>query len=119
MGIIISGWSELTIDRSSKNALITGPLPYRWIFPRASLVVHHGGAGTTAEVIRAKKPMVVCPYNVDQPFWAKQCYRLGISTKPIPFTKMNPRKLSISINEILNDIKEVKLVITTSNIVKS
>ncbi|WP_418930443.1 glycosyltransferase [Gordonia hongkongensis] len=41
-------------------------------------MVHHGGAGTTAAVLRAGRPSVVCWYGADQPFWGAELERLGV-----------------------------------------
>ena len=41
--------------------------PYAQLFPHAAAIVHQGGVGTTAEAIRAGRPMLVMPYSVDQP----------------------------------------------------
>ncbi len=41
--------------------------PYSALFSRASLVVHQGGVGTTAQCLRAGKPMLIMPYSHDQP----------------------------------------------------
>jgi UDP:flavonoid glycosyltransferase YjiC (YdhE family) len=40
--------------------------PYSAVFPRAAAVVHQGGVGTTAQAMRAGKPMLVMPYSHDQ-----------------------------------------------------
>jgi UDP:flavonoid glycosyltransferase YjiC (YdhE family) len=53
--------------------------PYSKLFPRASLVVHQGGVGTTAHVLRAGKPMLVMPYSHDQPDNARRVRRLGVA----------------------------------------
>jgi UDP:flavonoid glycosyltransferase YjiC (YdhE family) len=41
--------------------------PYSALFSRASLVVHQGGVGTTAQCLRAGKPMLIVPFSHDQP----------------------------------------------------
>jgi UDP:flavonoid glycosyltransferase YjiC (YdhE family) len=41
--------------------------PYSEIFPLASVVVHQGGSGTTAQALRAGKPMLFVPWGWDQP----------------------------------------------------
>jgi UDP:flavonoid glycosyltransferase YjiC (YdhE family) len=41
--------------------------PYSALFNRASLVVHQGGVGTTAQCLRAGKPMLIVPFSHDQP----------------------------------------------------
>jgi UDP:flavonoid glycosyltransferase YjiC (YdhE family) len=41
--------------------------PHAAVFPRAAVVVHQGGIGTTGEAMRAGRPMLVVPYSHDQP----------------------------------------------------
>lgn len=41
-------------------------MDYSWLFPRTAAVIHHGGAGTVAEVLRAGVPSVVLPCFADQ-----------------------------------------------------
>ncbi|MEO8432392.1 MAG: glycosyltransferase [Acidobacteriota bacterium] len=49
------------------------------IFPRASVVVHPGGIGTTAQALLAGKPMLVVPWAFDQPDNAARLVRLGVA----------------------------------------
>ncbi|MGB6694095.1 MAG: glycosyltransferase [Terracidiphilus sp.] len=53
--------------------------PYSGLFPRASLVVHQGGVGTTAQCLRAGRPMLIMPYSHDQPDNARRMSRLGVA----------------------------------------
>jgi UDP:flavonoid glycosyltransferase YjiC (YdhE family) len=53
--------------------------PHSAIFPRACAVVHQGGIGTTAEAMRAGRPMLVVPYSHDQPDHAARLVRLGVA----------------------------------------
>jgi rhamnosyltransferase subunit B len=53
--------------------------PYSKIFPRASVIVHQGGIGTTAQALRAGRPMLVMPYSHDQPDNARRVQRLGVA----------------------------------------
>jgi rhamnosyltransferase subunit B len=48
------------------------------LFPRASAVVHQGGIGTIGQALRAGRPMLVMPYNFDQPDNAARIARLGV-----------------------------------------
>ena len=52
--------------------------PYSEIFPRAAAIAHQGGVGTTAQAMRAGKPMLVMPFSHDQPDHAARMERLGI-----------------------------------------
>ncbi len=53
--------------------------PYSALFPRAALVVHQGGVGTTAQCLRAGKPMLIMPYSHDQPDNARRVRRLKVA----------------------------------------
>jgi UDP:flavonoid glycosyltransferase YjiC (YdhE family) len=56
-------------------------LPYAshaQLFPRASVIIHHGGIGTTGQALRAGKPMLVVPYGGDQFDNGARVERLGV-----------------------------------------
>ncbi len=53
--------------------------PYSVLFPRVALVVHQGGVGTTAQCLRAGRPMLIMPYSHDQPDNARRMKRLGVA----------------------------------------
>ena len=53
--------------------------PYSALFSRAALVVHQGGVGTTAQCLRAGKPMLIMPYSHDQPDNARRMKRLKVA----------------------------------------
>jgi rhamnosyltransferase subunit B len=52
--------------------------PFSALFSRASMVVHQGGVGTTAQCLRAGKPMLIMPYSHDQPDNARRMRRLKV-----------------------------------------
>ena len=52
--------------------------PYSALFGRASMVVHQGGVGTTAQCLRAGKPMLIMPYSHDQPDNGRRVRRLKV-----------------------------------------
>ena len=53
--------------------------PYSQIFPQASVIIHQAGIGTTAQALRAGRPMLVMPYSHDQPDNARRVRRLGVA----------------------------------------
>ena len=53
--------------------------PYSALFPRARMVVHQGGVGTTAQCLRAGRPMLIMPYSHDQPDNARRMRRMGVA----------------------------------------
>jgi rhamnosyltransferase subunit B len=62
-----------------KSICVAEYAPYSKLFPRASLVVHQGGVGTTAQCLRAGRPMLIMPYSHDQPDNARRMRRLGVA----------------------------------------
>lgn len=57
---------------------------YSQVFPHAAAIVHQGGMGTTAQAMRAGKPMIVVPHGFDQPDNAARIKRLGLSRTIYP-----------------------------------
>lgn len=53
--------------------------PFSKIFPLASVVIHQAGIGTTAQALRAGRPMLVMPYSHDQPDNARRVRKLGVA----------------------------------------
>ncbi len=63
----------------SQDIFTTAYAPFSTLFPRAALIVHQGGVGTTAQALRAGKPMLIMPYSHDQPDNARRMRRLGVA----------------------------------------
>jgi sterol 3beta-glucosyltransferase len=80
--VIQTGWTGLGASAESSSVLVTGFCPHSWLFPQSSLVVHHGGAGTTAAALRAGVPTVVIPHMLDQPVWGELSRASGCSRRP-------------------------------------
>jgi rhamnosyltransferase subunit B len=53
-------------------------LPYAAIFPHAAAIIHQGGVGTTAQALRAGRPMLIVPFAHDQFDNAARIVRLGV-----------------------------------------
>jgi UDP:flavonoid glycosyltransferase YjiC (YdhE family) len=62
-----------------KSICVAEYAPYSGLFPRTSLVVHQGGVGTTAQCLRAGRPMLIMPYSHDQPDNARRMRRMGVA----------------------------------------
>jgi UDP:flavonoid glycosyltransferase YjiC (YdhE family) len=70
---------NLSKHRVSKNICIVPYAPYSKLFLKALALIHQGGVGTTAQALRAGKPMIVMPYSHDQPDNARRVRRLGVA----------------------------------------
>ena len=79
---------------SSPGLIRIGAVDHRALFPRAALVVHHGGSGTTHAVVAAGVPSLVIPHVGDQPYWADRLRRLGVAAEPQPVRGLNAEPLA-------------------------
>lgn len=101
-GVIASGWGGLKAAQSDDMYMIDAA-PHDWLFPHMAAVVHHGGAGTTAAGFRAGVPSVICPFGVDQPWFAQLSVRLGVGATPVPRRRMTVERLARSIRQAVED----------------
>lgn len=76
--------------------------PYSKLFSSASLVVHQGGVGTTAQCLKAARPMLIMPYSHDQPDNARRMKRLGVA-KVIQKSKYKLSPVVHKVRAILDD----------------
>lgn len=101
---VIQGWDEALRDlQLPETVCAIGSMPHAWLFDQVSMVIHHGGFGTTAVVLRAGVPGIVIPHVIDQFYWGQRVYELGVSPKWIPRGKLNPENLSDAILQARND----------------
>ena len=102
-GIIATGWGGLNASNLPETIFRVEHVPHDWLFDRVTVVVHHGGAGTTAAGLRAGKPTIICPFFGDQPFWGKRVFELGVGPPPIPQKKLSVEKLAQAIRTAVTD----------------
>jgi sterol 3beta-glucosyltransferase len=88
------GWSKITKAMLPDNFFVVGETPHAWLFPLTSMVIHHGGAGTTHSAARAGVPSVPLPIGTDQFFWASRLAAAGVAPKYMRGTKIDDRSLA-------------------------
>ncbi|WP_426127660.1 glycosyltransferase [Pararhizobium sp. PWRC1-1] len=88
-GVLAFGGGALSAEQRARHVHIIRDAPHDRLFPHMHAIIHHGGAGTTAASLRAGKPMVICPFFGDQPFWARRVQELGVGFP------LNRRALSV------------------------
>ncbi len=93
-GLIATGWGGMSVMNVPENVFVLDAAPHGWLFPRMTAVVHHGGAGTTAEGLRAGVPTAVIPFIVDQLFWGKRVQALGVGPEPIRAKQLSADNLA-------------------------
>jgi len=100
----------LLVGRDPRNALQDLPegvaafeyAAYSELFPRAAAIVHQGGAGTTAQALRAGKPMLIVPFAHDQPDHAERITRRGLGLH-LPRSQDTPERMLPLIGTLLAD----------------
>lgn len=91
------GWSGVNSLNLPPNFCVIGDIPHDWLFPRTSLVIRHGGSGTTHSAARAGVPSVVLPFGADQFFWAEQLRQWGTAPAAVSIRSVNAAALSRAI----------------------
>lgn len=71
---------------AAPDVFVAGYAAYSRLFPRARVVVHHGGIGTAQQALRAGVPQLVVPQFGDQPDNARRLRALGV-TRAVPFKR--------------------------------
>lgn len=90
-------------ERLPDSVLAWNYLPYASLFPHAAVVVHQGGAGTTAQVLRAGRPMVIIPFAHDQFDNAARMRRLGIA-RVVSRSRLSTVRLASAIADVSSDL---------------
>jgi vancomycin aglycone glucosyltransferase len=82
--IVSRGWADLSVADGEPGCLAIGEANLQALFRRVAVVVHHGGAGTTALAALAGAPQVVVPQIYDQYYWAQRVHDLDIGAAHPP-----------------------------------
>jgi len=91
------GWSGADTSELPANFFVVGDAPHDWLFPRTSLVIHHGGSGTSHSATCAGIPSVVVPFAGDQYFWADRLKQIGVAPQALNGRSLRAQDLARSI----------------------
>jgi UDP:flavonoid glycosyltransferase YjiC (YdhE family) len=97
-GIMISGFGGLRGIDLPSNILRVDSVPYDWLLPRVAAMVHHGGAGSTASVLRAGVPSFAVPFGYEQGLWGRRIARLGAGPPPLAPARLTADTLAAAID---------------------
>ncbi|MTH54276.1 glycosyltransferase [Bacillus mangrovi] len=102
-GILATGWNGLAeSEEIPEDVFILKSAPHSWLFPKMAAVIHHGGAGTTAEGLRAGIPSIIVPHSNDQFAWGRRVRELGVGPEPIRRKQLTAEKLTAAVNRALH-----------------
>jgi UDP:flavonoid glycosyltransferase YjiC (YdhE family) len=76
--------------------------PYDRVFPRASVVVVHGGADSSGEALRSGRPVLGVPFAFDQFTLSEWMQRLGIGLR-VATRRRDVTSLVSSLRRLLSD----------------
>lgn len=79
--VLLAGEGAGAYGTMSPDVLAIPSAPYHLLFPRCAAVVHSGGIGTTAQVLRAGVPQIVAPFAHDQYDNAARIERMGVGSR--------------------------------------
>ncbi|KIX04000.1 uncharacterized protein Z518_07553 [Rhinocladiella mackenziei CBS 650.93] len=101
--VVSRGWGGMGHGMEKPgDVFLIDNVPHDWLFPRVDVVVHHGGAGTTAAGLRFGKPTMIVPFFGDQPFWSAMVAKAGAGAKEaLPLKKLDGDKFAAGIRQCL------------------
>jgi UDP:flavonoid glycosyltransferase YjiC (YdhE family) len=76
--------------------------PFSELFPRAAVIVHAGGVGTSGLAMRSGRPTLAVPYAHDQPDNAERVARLGIA-RTVPAWRYTPGRAAAELRHLLQN----------------
>jgi sterol 3beta-glucosyltransferase len=103
--LLVRGWA-LSDERLPDDPRVyfmdeyEGPW-HGWLFPRTKAVVHHGGPGTFGAALLAGRPQLCCPFGIDQPFWARRSFEMGVAPRPLPRRAFTERRWAERLRALL------------------
>ncbi len=75
----------------ARACILEEPVPHTWLLPKCSVVVHHGGSGTTGAALRAGVAQVTVPMMLDQFEWSERVAWLDLGPPPLVLTELFPQ----------------------------
>lgn len=101
--LFISGFGGLEAGRHGDHILVINNVLYSWLLPRCAGIVHHGGAGSMSDGLRAGCPSLAVPFGFDQPLWAQRIHDIGVAPPPIPVAALAVEPLAAAVRTLVDD----------------
>jgi sterol 3beta-glucosyltransferase len=109
--IFCKGWSVVPNLKAHTNLFEVDYVNHEWLFPQCKCAVVHGGAGTTAAVLKAKLPLIIVSVFGDQPWWGNIIRKKNLGAH-IPFKQLTAEKLLKAIEYVQSPaiVKNIKYI---------
>jgi len=107
--IINAGWSNFEGKNNSPDepVFFIKYTDLEWLFPQCSLIVHHGGVGTTHLSLESGIPTIICSIFWDNPLWGERLKVLDVGAH-IRFKDLDKEKLLQAIRQLRLEDKKKK-----------
>ncbi len=99
--ILVGGPPDLA-DAKERSLLVVPFAPYRSLFPRAKVLIHHGGINTLGESLGTGLPSVIIPFVNDQFDNAYRTEDLGAAVV-LPQPKADAKRIKQALSRALED----------------
>jgi rhamnosyltransferase subunit B len=100
--MLTGGFAQNRPEVLPPNVLLADHAPHQLLFPRASVVVHQCGAGTTAQALRGGLPVLLVPHGHDQFDNARRVRKLGVARTLLP-NEYRAERVARELDALLND----------------
>lgn len=107
-GLLFGSMEAARLAAGRRDILVVPHASHRLLFPRVAVVVHHGGAGTTAAGLRAGIPTITVPIGIDQLFWGMRVAAVGAGPPPVLRRHATPDRLAHAIVAATDDLIRVR-----------
>jgi UDP:flavonoid glycosyltransferase YjiC (YdhE family) len=101
--VIAKFWEEPSELSTADDVFFIKGYPHLRLFPHMAVVIHHGGAGTTASSAISGVPQIIVPHALDQFYWGHHVYQSHLGPRPIWRSKLTFQKLAAAIQECLSN----------------
>ncbi len=102
--IVVEGWSSFPRTGDSNGRIyVANDVPYEWLFDKASCVIHHGGSGTLAAVLRSGKPSILLPQLACQEQFGQMLIREKLAVDVLDVESLDADRLVGALTKALDD----------------
>jgi len=104
--VLVTAYPEEQIpDKLPADIMHVRYAPFNVLYPRAAIVQHHGGIGTSAQGLAAGVPQIVTPFAHDQFDNAHKLERLGVAKE---LNKLDPHQWAKAIVELTGSARVIQ-----------
>ena len=116
--LLTGGFSQNQPERLSASVLLVDRAPHQLLFPRASVIVHQVGAGTTAQALRSGRPALLVPHGHDQFDNARRVGKLKLARALLP-NEYRAERVARELGALLNEPSYRERAAATAAIVRA